>query len=187
MYGFGRGTTPSYKDALQWYKKAADSGYGIARVRVAEFQANSDAFAAGCSSSLGSAVYDAGKTVFPLQQSGGTFTIPVLVNNAITLNFVLDSGAADVSIPEDVFRTLIRAGTITREDVLGMKAYTLADGSTRTHQTFRIRSLTLGNRVFHDIIGTASAIDGPLLLGQSLLGRFKSWSIDNQRRALVVE
>jgi TPR repeat protein len=37
----------------------------------------------------------------PMRLQGGTFVVPVLINNAITLNFVLDSGAADVSIPVD--------------------------------------------------------------------------------------
>jgi hypothetical protein len=62
---------------------------------------------------------------------GGTYAVPVLINNAITLDFVLDSGASDVSIPSDVFSTLIRAGTITKEDIIGSDTYTLADGSQK--------------------------------------------------------
>ena len=37
-----------------------------------------------------------------MDKDGGTFVVPVLINNAITLDFVVDSGATDVSIPEDV-------------------------------------------------------------------------------------
>ena len=37
----------------------------------------------------------------------GSFVVPVLVNGEITLNFIVDSGAADVSIPGDVVSTLI--------------------------------------------------------------------------------
>jgi hypothetical protein len=33
-------------------------------------------------------------------------------NDAITLDFTIDSGAADVSIPADVVMTLMRTGTI---------------------------------------------------------------------------
>jgi hypothetical protein len=38
----------------------------------------------------------------PLEHQGGTYVIPVRINDAITLKFILDSGVADVSIPEDV-------------------------------------------------------------------------------------
>ena len=43
---------------------------------------------------------------------GGVYVVPVLINNAITLDFIVDSGAADVSIPADVVMTLMRTGTI---------------------------------------------------------------------------
>ena len=49
---------------------------------------------------------------------GGTFKVPVTINRQLTLNFVVDSGAADVSIPADVFMTLVRTGTITDADFL---------------------------------------------------------------------
>jgi len=42
----------------------------------------------------------------------GIFVVSDLINNAINLNFIIDSGAADVSVPEGVFRTLVQAGTI---------------------------------------------------------------------------
>jgi hypothetical protein len=55
--------------------------------------------------------------------------VPVLINNAITLDVTVDSGAFDVSIPFDVVTTLIRAGTIQKTDIIGEQVYTLTDGS----------------------------------------------------------
>jgi hypothetical protein len=60
-----------------------------------------------------------------MQRQGGTFLVPVTINNAITLGFILDSGAADVSIPADVFLTLMRTGTIRNTDFLGSQNYQL--------------------------------------------------------------
>ena len=37
-----------------------------------------------------------------LQNDGGTYAVPVVINNVISLKFVVDSGASDVSIPADV-------------------------------------------------------------------------------------
>jgi predicted aspartyl protease len=49
-----------------------------------------------------------------LKMDGGTFVVPVQINGTMTLDFVIDSGAADVSVPADVVSTLIRAGSKSR-------------------------------------------------------------------------
>jgi clan AA aspartic protease (TIGR02281 family) len=126
-------------------------------------------------------------TVIQLQPDRGTFTIPVLINDKITLNFVLDSGAADVTIPSDVVGTLRRTGTLSNADFLGTKTYVLADGSKMSAQTFRIKSLKIGNRVIENVTASTAPANGSLLVGQSFLSRFKSWSIDNNRQVLVLE
>ena len=123
----------------------------------------------------------------PMKREGGTYVVPVLINNAITLDFTVDSGASDVSIPEDVVSTLIRAGTIRDTDFIGEQTYVLADGSRVKSKTFRIRSLKVGDRVLENVTGSVAGRNGTLLLGQSFLGRFKSWSIDNTKHALVLE
>src|SRR5262249_2323957 len=78
----------------------------------------------------------AGQILVPLKREGGTFIVPVLVNKTITLNFVVDSGAAVVSIPSDVVLTLVRSGTLQRTDFIGRETYTLADGSKMPSATF---------------------------------------------------
>ena len=123
----------------------------------------------------------------PMQIEGGTYVVPVLINQAITLNFTVDSGAADVNIPADVVITLKRTGTLKDSDFLGEKTYVLADGSKVHLQTFRIKSLKVGNKVLENVLGSVASVKGSLLLGQSFLGRFKSWSIDNTKHGLVFE
>jgi hypothetical protein len=85
------------------------------------------------------------RMVFGPQTEGGTLVVPVLINDAITLTFIIDSGAADVSIPADVFLTLMRAGTVDKSDFIGSRTYELADGSTVPSPIFCIRSLKVGN------------------------------------------
>jgi hypothetical protein len=117
----------------------------------------------------------------PLQKEHGIYVVPVLINNAITLKFVIDSGASDVSIPADVVMTLTRTGTLQDSDFIGTQTYRL-DGSTVPSTTFRIRSLTVRTSVIEGVTGSVAPVAGDLLLGQSFLSRFKSWSIDNDRR-----
>ena len=122
----------------------------------------------------------------PMQRRGGLYVVPVLINDAITLDFIVDSGASDVRIPADVVMTLMRTGSLTASDFLGQKTYVLADGSTVPSQTFRIRSLKVGNKVLENVNGSTSE-KGFLLLGQSFLSRFKSWSVDNNKHVLIFE
>jgi predicted aspartyl protease len=105
----------------------------------------------------------------------------------LNLNFTVDSGAADVSIPADVVMTLLRTGTLKDSDFLGTQTYVLADGSRVPSQTFRMRMLKVGDRVIENVIGSVADVRGSLLLGQSFLGKFKSWSVDNSRQVLVLE
>jgi hypothetical protein len=79
-----------------------------------------------------------------MQKQGGVYVVSVLINDAVALKFVVDSGAADVSLPADVVSTLMRTGTLNESDFIGTQSYVLADGSTVPSATFRIRSLKVG-------------------------------------------
>ncbi len=92
----------------------------------------------------------------PLRKVSGVFSVPVTINNAITLDFLIDSGAADASIPADVVLTLVRTGTVLKSDFTGTRTYTLADGSTVPSSLFRIRSLQIGDTVLNNIIASVS-------------------------------
>lgn len=121
-----------------------------------------------------------------LVSRNGILMVPVSINNRITLDFVIDSGAADVSIPADVALTLVRTGTLSQDDFLGKRTYVLADGSSVPSETFRIRSLKIGGRILNGVTASISPVNSTLLLGQSFLARFPSWSINNQRRVLIL-
>lgn len=122
-----------------------------------------------------------------VKKRGGTFSVPVEVNNAMTLDFTIDSGAADVSVPNKVIAQLLRSGALQRSDFKGSQDYRLADGSTVTSRTFHLRQLKVGDRVVENVLASEGGESGSLLLGQSFLSRFKSWSINNQKQVLVLE
>jgi clan AA aspartic protease (TIGR02281 family) len=122
----------------------------------------------------------------PLIHAHGTLQVPVVINDKVSLNFTIDSGATDVSIPATVFSTLSRAGIVSSEDFLDKRLYKLADGSGEISQRFRIRSLRVGKLEVRDVIASVGDSGGLLLLGQSFLSRLKSWSIDNERQTLLI-
>jgi clan AA aspartic protease (TIGR02281 family) len=128
-----------------------------------------------------------GESVVLLKRDGGDFVVPVTINDTITLDFIVDSGASDVSIPADVILTLNRAGTIQSSDFVGTKTYRLADGSTVPSTTLIIHKLKVGDREVQNVMASVSDVKASLLLGQSFFRAFDSWSIDNRRGALILK
>jgi predicted aspartyl protease len=122
----------------------------------------------------------------PMENVGGVYQVPIRLNDTITLDAIVDSGASDVSVPADVVLTLIRSKTIAPEDFIGAETYEFADGSKAPSQRFMIKSLKVGNKTLENVIASIGSVRGQILLGQSFLSRFGSWTIDNKKHALIL-
>ena len=107
-----------------------------------------------------------GRMEVPLSLEGGVLTVPVEINGAITLDFVIDSGAADVNVPADVVSSLIRTRTIRPSDFIAQQTYILADGTEAPSPVFIIRSLKVGGRVVPNVKCSIGSPKSSLLLGQ---------------------
>jgi TonB family protein len=122
-----------------------------------------------------------------MKRRAGLFTVPIEINGKMTLDFVVDSGAAFVTVPADVLGKLREAGAIRESDLHGNQRFTLADGSLREGMAFTIRSLRAGDKLFENVQGIVVPVGGQLLLGQTFLECFKSWSLDNINGKLTLE
>ena len=125
--------------------------------------------------------------VIKLEQEHGIFVAPVTVNGDMNLKFAVDTGASDVSIPAEVIMAMMDSGALTQKDFVGEKTVMLADGSKHQAKVFRLRSLKLGDLVLDNVTATSAEKNAPLLLGQSFLGRLKSWSMDNAAHTLMIK
>ena len=105
----------------------------------------------------------------------------------IQLAFVVDSGAADVVIPDDVIQMMLKTGTLEITDFGKQRYYRLADGSIVQSKTFHIKSIKIGNRIIENVTASSTGVEGSLLLGQSFLSRLQRWSINNSNRTLELE
>jgi hypothetical protein len=121
-----------------------------------------------------------------LEWRHGVYLVPVLINGAITLPFLIDTGAADVAIPTDVFLTLIRTGTVKESDSIGTGRYVLADGSEQSSERFILHEVRLGNYIVNNVVANVVPVKGDPLLGQSFLSKLPAWTIENERHALVL-
>jgi clan AA aspartic protease (TIGR02281 family) len=129
----------------------------------------------------------AAETIQLKKHPGGGFTIPGRINDAVTLTFILDTGASDVSIPDEVARELERAGKLDRGDFIGTRTYVLADGSKVPSRRVLLRELTVGGVTASNVTASIARPGSPPLLGQSFLSKFASWTLDNERNVLVLQ
>jgi predicted aspartyl protease len=190
MYADGQGVPRNYVLAYKWFSSSAAQGYTEAakgrdfitgRMTPAEVDEARKLVPAPAKPAPAKA-----EIVISMRPVGGIHVVPVRINDAITLNFAVDSGAADVNIPANIVSRLVEAGTLDDADFIGQKTYRLADGSTTVQKTFRIRSLKVGDAEVENVTGSVAPEQGFPLLGQSFLRHFRSWSIDNATHELLL-
>ncbi len=121
------------------------------------------------------------------QRMGGVFVLPATINGTSTAYFIVDSGASNVQIPEELAEEMKRNGTLTEADSLGQRRFTLADGSGLQQRIVRLRSIKIGERTMENVMASVSPPRSRALLGQSFLRRLSSWKIDNVRNSIEFE
>jgi clan AA aspartic protease (TIGR02281 family) len=121
-----------------------------------------------------------------MRPHAGGYLIPGRVNGAVSLDFVLDTGASDVLIPGEVAQALERAGKLAAGDFIGTRTYVLADGSRVPSKRIILRELMVGDQRLVNVTASIGPARTRPLLGQSFLSRFPSWMLDNQRHVLVL-
>jgi clan AA aspartic protease (TIGR02281 family) len=119
-----------------------------------------------------------------LTRRHGTFLVRGMVNNCLTFEFHLDSGAADVTLSRAQFEQLQAARAVFPAEIAGQDTYVMADGRTATQEIFLIRSLQLGPMTVRNVRAAVMPGNAPPLLGMSFLGRFHAWSVNNHREVL---
>jgi len=114
----------------------------------------------------------------------------VFINRRPNAFFAIDTGfSGSLSIPRAYSEGLVANGTIdTRLDRRGSDVTSrLADGSLVTEPTILLREIILpGCRVFSNVVAAIS--DGGIpLIGEGVLSRFRSASIDHVKMRLILD
>ena len=124
-----------------------------------------------------------------VKKGSNTFLVNIAISGVCCFPFLVDSGASDVSVSPDLFRAMVKGGHLTRADMIDVREYQTAAGGSVHGLRFRMPPMTIGNITIRGVVGsvTPGTSDAPLLLGQSFLAAFKSWSIDNQTHELVLK
>lgn len=121
-----------------------------------------------------------------LSLENGVYKITVLFGT-LTKDFILDSGASEISISENFEKELLDKGYLTKEDYIESGLYKIADGSIISCRRVKIKELKVGSFIIKNVNASISLGSAPLLLGKNFLDNFSRWSIDNNSKTLSLE
>lgn len=121
------------------------------------------------------------------KMAGGTYEVPCSVNG-LPLKFIFDTGASDVTLSSVEADFMLKNDYLSARDFKGSRRYLTADGSISDGAVVCIREVQVGDVTLKNI--EASVVKNqkaPLLLGQSVLERFGSITIDNENSTLIIK
>lgn len=101
--------------------------------------------------------------------------------NGLPLNFVFDTGASDVTISMVEANFMLKNGYLEERDFGGTVNYRTASGDVREGTVITLREVRVGQLVIPKVRATVvNSQNAPLLLGQSVLGRYAKVEVDNE-------
>jgi len=180
-YETGVGLRKDRAEAMRLYRLAAGQGNVSAQNSLARLGERWTP-----TPSSGPATAAVGTLTVSLRRQHGVLMVPAMLNETVSTNFVVDSGASDVVIPETLLQALRKAGKFRDSDFTGTQMVKIADGSIVRSKTFVLRSFSINTRTLENIKASVAPGNAIPLLGQSFLQRFSSWSIDNERQVLML-
>lgn len=123
----------------------------------------------------------------PYCEEGGVKLIPVQINT-LKVDMIFDTGASMTSISMAEANYLYSKGLLDKEDVLGTASSQVADGRITTGMVVNLKEVLLDGKLpFYDVKAFVSDnMRAPLLLGNEVLNRVASYTIDNEQQVIHV-
>ena len=101
---------------------------------------------------------------------------------------MFDTGASSVTISSVEAQFMLKNGYLKSEDIKGKEYFAVATGEIGEGTIIRLKEIKVGDAVLRNV--DASVVhnqQAPLLLGQSVLERFGTITIDNINSKLVIK
>lgn len=125
---------------------------------------------------------DDGTIVVPFQVRNGVKTIFVKLNG-VGVDMIFDTGSSLTLISLAEARYLAEKGLLTDNDILGVEQFMIADGSIVVNMVVNLSEVIIADQIVcRNVKATvANNIEAPLLLGNDVLNRVASYTIDNEK------
>jgi clan AA aspartic protease (TIGR02281 family) len=117
-------------------------------------------------------------------KENGVYKVPCKING-LSLSFIIDTGASDVSISLTEALFMLKNGYLNETDIRGIKKYRIANGQIAEGTKVILRSVKIGRFEINDVEASVlHNINSPLLFGLSALQRFGKIEIDYNQMTL---
>jgi len=122
----------------------------------------------------------------PFEESGGLKLLSVELNGTFTVRMILDSGCSGALISVAEAQHLYSKGVLTENDFLGKAKAMIADGSVVENMVVNLREVVIGGKIIcPNVEATVSSnTKAPLLLGNEVLNRTTSYTVDNYNKKI---
>ena len=118
---------------------------------------------------------------------GGTYEVPCTING-LPLKFIFDTGASDVTLSSVEANFMLKNDYLSEKDFKGSRRYLTADGSIANGVVVRIKEVKVGDLTLKNIeASVVNSQKAPLLLGQSILDKFGTITIDNEKSIMTIK
>lgn len=123
----------------------------------------------------------------PFDERNGVKLIDVTVNGQFTVKMILDSGCSGTLISIAEAKYLYEKGCFTKDDIIGVAQSQIADGSIVENMVINLKELVIGGKIAcTNVVATVSGnTQAPLLLGNEVLNRVPSYSVDNENKIII--
>ena len=121
------------------------------------------------------------------RRSGGTFNVDCSVNG-LPLSMIFDTGASDVTISKVEADFMLKNNYLSKDDIKGKKYYQVADGGISEGTVVTLKEVRIGDAVLHNVdASVVKSQKAPLLLGESVLQKFGTFTVDNINSKLIIK
>ena len=127
------------------------------------------------------------QTSIKMKKEGGVFLLPCKING-LEMEFMLDTGASDVSISLTEAMFMLRHGYLRETDFVGVEKYSLANGNLEESDSVILREMEIGGlKLFNVKASLTRELAAPVLLGQSALSKLGNIEIDYASNTLIIK
>lgn len=122
----------------------------------------------------------------PFIETNGVKIVAVKVNG-LGLNMLFDTGCSSTLISIAEANYLYQKGLLTEKDILGNTQSMIADGSVVDNSLINLKEIIIADKlVCQNVKATVSKnTSAPLLLGNEVLDRANSYTIDNENKVII--
>lgn len=126
------------------------------------------------------------QTVIKMKRQNGVSLIPCKING-LDLELIFDTGASDVSISLIEAETMLKNGTLTKNDIIGLSNYQYANGQISEGIEINIKEIEIAGLKMKNVKASiVKTQEAPLLLGQTAISKLGTIQLDLNSNTITI-